>query len=201
MTNDHSRFVPKAKKLKPIACLGTLTNQSIGEAKESASGNYWVQKILIKGIAGSPDAYINLTYHPDWLAKDFNAAEYFGEGNSDFLYRKSIYDPKGSSVLQGIAGSRDKFTELLDDLIALPEVTLDNVRNVLHDFACRHEGEKIGFYKTQKREKQADGQYVDVENYEAGQRWWFTDEKGLERVEMSIDKGDVIGGFDTSIPF
>ena len=204
MTTNNEGFQfakPKVKKLKPIACLGVLTPDSIGECKESQNNpDNWVQKITIKGIAGSADAYLNLTYRPEYLTKGFDPEEYFGEA-SDFVYRVNIYDPSGKSLLQGICGNPENFRELQSMIGGLTEVTMDSFRNVLLDYARAHEGEKIGFYRTQKSEKNADGKYEQTEKYEAGRRWWNTDEDGFNYVTMQIDKGDVIAGFDTSIPF
>lgn len=202
---------PPVTTLPTKICIGTV-NPSLEDAKLSQSGAYYVQKLQLKGRNGSPDGYDILLFKPEWFSSQFDVQQYFdardeaeqeyGQDSPEykaanspiFVYENNIFGSSFNSVLQGIAGSDEKFDALWDALATdEPEADPAQITATLREFLRENETEVVGYVLSQKKDNG-----VLTDRYEV-KRYFRADDERTIRYWM--DRKDAVLAFDPDLPF
>src|SRR5690349_8695608 len=152
---------PTVEKLPQIACVGTVS--SVEEGKVSQKGTYVVQRVVVGGKGANKTSSVNLLYRPEWFTPGFNPDTIKELDNADsvmFVYTRNIVPPPGDanlSVLQGLAGSDERFAALSGKLLSLnagtTEELISSIESTLRTFlVVEGKDTPIGYKLAQAKE-------------------------------------------------
>lgn len=205
-------FEESEADFKPsLLCVGTVGE--VGDAKISESEQYVVQPIKIEALDAGKSQTVYFLYRPEWLTAGFkpHSLKKTNKG-AHFVYSKNIASKDSLSVLRGLAGTKEGFNDLANQLLRLPVVagtggpTMEAVTDTLRDFFAGNEdnegqARKIG-YELRQQATKVEGEFYTNEKGEQKQRYarenrynlqsfWDVTTENLKRMKAKAEKSPV----------
>lgn len=186
--DNEDVYFPKeasAQRLPTLICLGYVGE--VGEAKISKSEYYVTVPVSITALEAGRSTKTYFSVIPEWLTRGFNPAtlddrkKAEGGNGTAFVYSKNIAGKNGLSLLQGVAGSKEKFGQLVGQLVKLPIIegtdgpALEDIGETLREFLLNNvgaDGEPQKFLYELKQQATDSGE-VD----EDGKRIWVLENR------------------------
>jgi hypothetical protein len=145
-----------------LACIGVI--QKVDQVRLSERGVYHVLPIEVKGRYGARDATFFYIFMPEWFEPSFDPATLRDDPKVYGVYKRYVNDAARESVLAAIANSGDPhgFDKLAAEFDGLTNIDEHSVEQVLREYFT---GREVGYIMKQRQDKDDNGHYVLVEQY------------------------------------